>query len=531
MSGVSGDSADGVAGEAANAVSSDGASAVSGDAAAAVAGYGAALRRASYTVDGIRQLIGADADTALAAGRVGPARRALSAPDVSGEPAAVLARLFLLGDPVPVPVARAVLGDLAAAVGLGLVAIDGEIVRAPVDVTPYAEDGADWWVVSDRGDPAAADHVLGVGGASLSLAGLTPRRPAGSALDVGTGCGVQALHLSRHCRRVVGTDTNPRALRLAALTAGLSGVPLQLRHGSLLAPVAGERYDLVVSNPPFVISPGQVYRYRDSGLPLDSLAPTLLRALPDHLHDGGHAVVLANWLHVRGQDWRDRVAQWVDGIGCDAWVAQREVQDLPSYVELWLGDAGRQAGAAHEHQYDEWLAALTAAGAEGVGFGWVVLRASGRADPWVEVQDVRTAPRQPRGDEVLDRLAWHDRLGAADAASLLASPLRWSGPVRIRREYAVLDQQASATVELPAAVDRWDGWQAPIGVAVEVLDVIDHITTHGVPLADAIDARVAATAGEPAAADPDELLAACLISARELIDAGLLVPAAPPIPG
>ena len=52
--------------------------------------------------------------------------------------------------------------------------------------------------------------------------------------------------------------------------------------------------------------------------------------LRDHGFDGGTAVVLANWLHVRGADWRERVAGWVEGSGCDVWVAQREVQELLS---------------------------------------------------------------------------------------------------------------------------------------------------------------------------------------------------------
>ena len=45
------------------------------------------------------------------------------------------------------------------------------------------------------------------------------------------------------------------------------------------------------------------------------------------LADGGTAVVLANWLHVRGEDWRERVAAWVAPTGCDAWIAQREMQE------------------------------------------------------------------------------------------------------------------------------------------------------------------------------------------------------------
>ena len=98
--------------------------------------------------------------------------------------------------------------------------------------------------------------MLGVGPASLTLASATVRRPVGTALDIGTGCGVQALHLSQHAGTVTGTDVLPRALAMARLTARLNGLHWELIEGDLLAPVEGRRFDLVVSNPPFIVGPG-----------------------------------------------------------------------------------------------------------------------------------------------------------------------------------------------------------------------------------------------------------------------------------
>ena len=177
---------------------------------------------------------------------------------------------------------------LATALEHGLVESDGDVVRAAVDIRPYGDDDDNnWYLVSDlsgglhaqgQGHPVRADHVLGVGGASTTLAQLTIRDGFGSALDLGLAAGVQGLHLSTHVGRVTGTDRNARALRLAAMTAELSGVaPFDLREGSLFEPVAGERFDLIVSNPPFVVSPdsateGGRFVYRDSGLPGDESA-------------------------------------------------------------------------------------------------------------------------------------------------------------------------------------------------------------------------------------------------------------------
>src|SRR5690606_26360272 len=119
------------------------------------------------------------------------------------------------------------------------------------------------------------DHVLGVGGASLTLASATMRARVGTALDLGTGCGIQALHVAGHAERVVATDISARALAFARfnleLNADALGAPGQraaevdLRAGSMLEPVTGETFDMIVSNPPFVITPpgAPSFEYRD----------------------------------------------------------------------------------------------------------------------------------------------------------------------------------------------------------------------------------------------------------------------------
>ncbi|MEP6649858.1 MAG: class I SAM-dependent methyltransferase, partial [Lapillicoccus sp.] len=139
---------------------------------------------------------------------------------------------------------------------------------------PYGDETHDWWVVSDqsevaRGGPLPPDHVLGVGPASSTVAQWTPRRPARRALDLGTGCGVQALHLAGHSQTVVASDRSERALAFARFTSALAQIDVDLRPGSLFEPVTGERFDLVVSNPPFVITPRRpgvpTYEYRTRG--------------------------------------------------------------------------------------------------------------------------------------------------------------------------------------------------------------------------------------------------------------------------
>lgn len=168
----------------------------------------------------------------------------------------------------------------------GLVTVEGGRVVSAVHLQPWETGGAGGYVVSDRkvrpGDPALRpDHVVGAGGASANLAQLASRRPVGRALDLGTGCGVQVLHLDGRAEEITATDVNPRALELARLSWALSGITgVDARLGSLFDPVEDDRFDLVVSNPPFVISPAGRFTYRESGFHADDFCRDLVRRAP-----------------------------------------------------------------------------------------------------------------------------------------------------------------------------------------------------------------------------------------------------------
>jgi hypothetical protein len=340
----------------------------------------AALEAARYTYDGVAELLGARAHDALARNETVPGLRRTA----DGSPLATLVRLFLLQAPVPLADAERALPDLVdrlAAEGV-LERTVGE-VAARLDVRPYAAQDADLWVVSDLtpgldGSPVrvGTDHVLGISPASTSLAQLTIRDRVGSSLDLGTGCGVQALHLATHSGRVVATDVNERALRVARLNVDLNGLDnVDVRSGSFFEPVAGERFDLIATNPPFVISPatGERLVYRDSGLPGDRAVEHIVTTAPEHLADGGWCQVLANWVISRDVPWDERLGGWLtDEV--DAFTVQREVMDPAAYVELWLKDAGLHGAADYLERYDTWLSWLDDQGIEGVGFGWINLR-------------------------------------------------------------------------------------------------------------------------------------------------------------
>lgn len=295
-------------------------------------------------------------------------------------------------------------------------------VRSAVDLRPYATDSsAELYVASDLGAfqrPGVLrhDHVLGIGGASLTLVQSTPRRPVDTALDLGTGCGIQTFHLLAHARHVTATDISDRALATARFNLILNAEALDLdpwdlparvslERGSLLEPVADRRFDMVVSNPPFVITPRSPdehaedrFTYRDGGLPGDRLVRELLGALPTVLNPGATAHLLANWEIPRdpheepSATWSRGPASWVPP-GTGVWVVQREVQDPCEYAETWLRDASQQRDVTdYERAYAAYLDDFDSRDVAAVGFGMVWLYRPGEETPDIAPRIFETVP-------------------------------------------------------------------------------------------------------------------------------------------
>ena len=404
----------------------------------------AAFVEHAYEVDAVVAAIGEPAHAALGRNATVPARLALAGRD---DPLATLTRLWLLQDRVPRrDLDRALPGLLPTLAEAGILDVGDDEVVALVDLRPYAsDDGASGWIASDltpgldtRITPMRPDFVLGVSSASSTLAQLTVRRPVGRALDLGTGCGVQSLHLARHAREVVATDLNPRALLLARLTADLNGVDVDLRQGDLYAPVAGERFDLVVTNPPYVLSPptGERLTYREGTRTSDGLVEAVVRQGVEHLADGGVLQVLANWAHVRGEDWADRVGGWVPA-GFDVHVVEREVLDPYAYVELWLADAGLTGAPDYVERYAAWCAYFDGLGIEGVGMGWLLVRRPATPDRGPAPPTARSSPGRTRSSSRSPRrspASWTSSTrGAAGAPTRSSTPPGRSRPTWSRR--------------------------------------------------------------------------------------------------
>lgn len=283
------------------------------------------------------------------------------------------------------------------------------------------------WIASTpgalRGARHGSDFVMGVGGASRTLAALAGYRAGQHVLDLGTGSGIHGILAALAGAQVTATDVSAPALELAAFNAALNGICLDLRRGSLYEPVVGERFDVIVSNPPFVITPRAArtrigtLEYRDAGMAGDDLSARVVEGLAEHLTADGRAWMLINWeipaadspgshgdgalsdatggpgIGTEAADPYARLRTWASNL--DVHVIMRDQLPVTSYIETWLADGGLRPGCAdYVPAYRAWLADFDERQVTHVGMGYLM---AGRppAERPASVADPTDAPATP----------------------------------------------------------------------------------------------------------------------------------------
>jgi methylase of polypeptide subunit release factors len=486
---------------------------------------GADLRSIGYTVDGVAGLLGDAAHSALSRDQLIPALivtgRALGGEPTTAALAAVV-RLWLLAEPQRAETVDAALPGTGTRglLKLGLVELSGaDLVRARVDLRPYgwaglpgegtvSSGGADLWVASDLAahqSPGVLrhDHVLGIGQASTTLVQVTARRHVARALDLGTGCGIQTFHLLHHAEHVTATDISERALAFTRFNLLLNASELHLdpanledrvslRLGSMLEPVAGEEFELVVSNPPFVITPRSTgeaaadqFTYRDGGLPGDEIVASLVRALPSVLAPAGTAQLLGNWEIPAGASWAERPQSWASP-DVDVWFIQREQVSPEQYAETWLQDASESRDRQlYQDSYAAYLDDFASRDVEAIGFGMIWLRRpeQGAAPVISRFEEITYPIEQPVGPHLgaaVERADWLAAQELAGAHLLVAGDVteeRHQRPgaehpgVILLRQGAGLRRTNLLSTELAGFVSACDG-DLSVGQIIGALEAL-----------------------------------------------------------
>lgn len=413
-------------------------------------GLGLRLRAIGLTPRFLAQLgrVGDRLDDALRAPmRIWNARRAR-------EPAAAVARLFMLHDAVTADEARAALGELAPMTDGGLVE---ETDRGFVSQFQLAL-AEDAFCFGDspgsRGDP-----VLPICGATLDLVrAALPGRQVNSVLDVGCGAGAVALLLARTARRVVATDVSPRALAFARVNAVLNGVTnVEFRRGDLFEPVKGERYERVAAQPPFIALRDGVAAstFIHGGKRGDELALRLLTGAQSHVAPGGRAIVLADWPLVDGDEIHERVRRACGDASAHVLVLQSPAKNIEDYCTIHaavehreLGDDfSRAAIAQREHFYEQ--------GIRGVAFALVVVEPAGTAEGWTSHLAVRHTSDVPISAEAVDRLMAARNLANSRGDELGGARLRLPDGARLVQQPMPNSPDPAIVLHPPAGRPEW----------------------------------------------------------------------------
>jgi SAM-dependent methyltransferase len=469
------------------------------------------LAAAGYDDRGVSELLGVNL-SALGATKLPVLLRRTA----GGSALETLVRLFILGVRVGAGEARAALGpDLQWWADGGLLTLHHDEVEATVQLRCYHGLVVAFDFHRRGGAPLPPDYVMGISASSLTLAGLTVRRPSHSSLDLGTGNGFQAFLAAQHSERVVATDRNPRAVAMTAFNVDLNELgSIECREGDLFDPVAGETFDLIVSNPPFIVSPDRAFYFLHSGMGGDEVCRTIARRAPEHLNPGGYCQFLANWTVVAGEDWRDRLHGWFEGTRCDALVLRRGSTAPDEYAATWIES---EQPEGFQRSFAEWMEYYSGLGVEAIDSGLVTMRRSGSATPWFKAEDSPETMTFPAGADLLARFESEDFLAAhAGDKALLATRFRLAFDVRLDQQlipaeggWALLGSQLRRTEGL-----HWSGGVDLDGAGL--LARCDGTQTMAALLAE-MAASLGTEAGELQSSWPDIV--------RRLVACGFLVPA------
>lgn len=498
--------------------------------AAVAAELGEFLSSHGFTADGIAGHLGPEYTEALHRGE--PAAVALGAAGDTTLDA--LIRLFILHDAVAPTQLSDVLGARLATklMDAGVAQLD-ESGNAYIayDIRPHIIVGTNRLVFSDVDASLVdhvpgAEHVLGVGAASLSLLQSTPLTPVETALDLGTGSGVQLLGQLSTAAHVMATDLHSRALDLARATLAAAGPAaeekVELLQGSWFEPVAGRRFDRIVANPPFVVGLPEVgHIYRDSGLNLDGASELVVSQAVEHLAPGGSAHILGAWVHQGEQSWQQRVASWLPEKGVAAWIIQRDVADPALYVSTWLkdesvdvrSDLGRERARL-------WLEHFNEHDVTGIGFGFVAIQRIDDDEPSDVLAEYMpqpfTDPLGPEVEEYFARVAWLRGLvpGELETKHFQVRP-------GVAREDVQLPDAELGMGFSPAALrlTRTEGPRWSHDVDKHIAAIVAGLNPAGLSLGETIELYAAAQGF-----DEEELVASALPAMVDLIRHGLIIP-------
>src|SRR3954453_53171 len=345
-----------------------------------------------------------------------------------------LLRWFWLG----LPLARKQVAELIPEDILALLLQSGLLEQNGGDLQPCAMllhfDG--FLVASDHAsgiDRKQVQMVLWPNPTSKFLARFAVRRHSRATLDLGTGSGILSLGASRWSDFVAATDLNQRAVDCARFNARLNGVEnIEVFAGDCFEPVKGRRFDLILSNPPFFITPQGDYLFCENAMELDGLCRRLVKEAHQYLNEDGYMQMLCEWAQIKGQPWEERVAEWLQDTGCDAWVMKGLTQDPEEYAQQRIKETSEDP-SQDAATYAGYMNYYRHRGVEAIHDGLIVMRRrEGRN--WVRIEEVPTTPKGELGTMIEATFGAHTLMQQIDTdVKLRALKPRMAPNVRLEQ--------------------------------------------------------------------------------------------------
>jgi len=405
---------------------------------------------------------------------------------------------------------------LALLIESGLVEVDGDWLTARAMLLPF--DG--FLVASDH--PSAfeqhhAELVLWPNPTSKFLNKFAVRRHSRATLDLGAGGGILSLSAARYSDLVVATDLNARAVTFAQFNVRLNGIDnIEVLTGDCFAPVSGQRFDLILSNPPFFITPQTDYLFCDNSMELDGLCRRLVKEAPAHLNEGGYMQMLCEWAQVAGQPWEERIDEWLEDTGCDAWVMKGLTQDPAEYAQHRIREISQDPTNDAE-LYAGYMNYYRQRGVEAIHDGLVVLRRRAGTN-WVRIEEVPKTPTGDLGELILSTFAAHDLLREMEGdEQLLATRPKLAPHVRLEQ---ICEQGGGQWRAESLTLRLVSGF--PFHLTVQPLVAEFLATCDGTRTAEEAIQDFAITANAPL----ETVRSECLVMIRKLIERGFIVVAA-----
>jgi protein-L-isoaspartate O-methyltransferase len=344
-------------------------------------------------------------------------------------PLNTLTRLFFLNQSVSLTAVEQAVApmDLQDWVDAGLIGINQDEVIGVVELCPYQN----LIVVADWADGDDANQVMSIAASSRVLMQMTVRRHAKQTLDLGTGCGIQSFVASKHSDKVFTVDCNERAIQFAKFNAALNGISnVEFATGNLFEPFHGQKFDLIVCNPPFVIAPKISHVHTSSGKPADEFCENIIQTAPAYLNEGGFFQIIFNWAQIAGQDWKERLSGWFEDKGCDAWLLYSHIEDAAEYAFKRVSEIEKQPERIAT-AFDEWMTYFQHEQIETVGFGILTLRRSSEHANWFRCERLQGVSGEC-GEAIVRGFAACDFLDAnRDDNDLMKARLRCAPNVRV----------------------------------------------------------------------------------------------------